>query len=253
MIADSGNAEHKNELTNIAGRTDTIGNESRADHDSVEHVDPIDTLLAHLEHVIQRNGDTDARDIVGGRNISCANHQKEGTQNENMCQMDDLMAVHLSWGVGIKRAVPGIYRMSNNSDNEREDIFVSEDYYTYLSTLIVDERSDLIRGTFHVNENGEIIINVTGNRIIPSADSTFALGASSVRWRLIERLVAGGLDIGETVRLAIRMYDVIPEEVVLTDQAVSLLCAHYANNGNRRLVFEVNCHGDLTIRPPAQR
>ena len=87
---------------------------------------------------------------------------------------------------------------------------------------------------------------------MPSADSTFALGASSVRWRLIERLVAGGLDIGEAVRLAIRMYDMIPEGVVLTDQSVRRLCAHYANNGDRRLVFAVNRHGDVTIRPPLQ-
>lgn len=138
----------------------------------------------------------------------------------------------------------------SHSNNENEDILVSENYYTYLSTLIVDERSDLIRGTFHVNENGEIIVIASGDRIVPSKESTFALGASSVRWRLIERLVGGGLDIDEAVRLAIRMYDIIPERVVLTHQSVNRLCAHYANNGDRRLVFEVNRDGEVTIRQP---
>lgn len=139
------------------------------------------------------------------------------------------------------------------SIDNREDIIVSENYYTYLSTLIVDERSDLIMNTFCVNENGDLIVIASGDRIVPSTESTFALGTSSVRWLLIERLVRCGLDIGESVRQSIRIYDIIPERVILTDQSVERLCSHYANNGDRRLVFEVDRQGELTIRPPAQR
>jgi hypothetical protein len=54
------------------------------------------------------------------------------------------------------------------------------------------------------------------------------------------------------VNLAIRVYNAIPDDVILTDQTVEELCAHYANDGDRSLIFVINSRGELTITPPPQ-
>jgi hypothetical protein len=129
-------------------------------------------------------------------------------------------------------------------------IIVSEHYYTYLSRLFAGGHIDIIDDIFHMDSDGEIILTKLSKRITSSAESTYDLGCVSARWDLIQRLIAGGMDIEKAVRLAIRMYNNIPMKVVLTDNAVDQLCAHYANDGDRSLVFAINREGELTIRQP---
>ena len=130
-------------------------------------------------------------------------------------------------------------------------LLVSEDYYTYLSTLIIDQVNDVAVNTCKIQEDGQIISTESKARIMPSPDSIYALGSLSNRWRLVQRFREGGMAIHMAVNQAIRFYNAIPDDVILTDQSVGELCAHYANDGDRRLLFVINSHGELTIRLPA--
>jgi hypothetical protein len=132
-------------------------------------------------------------------------------------------------------------------------ILVSEDYYTYLSTLIVDQVDDDAVNMFHVHTDGYIMAVETKKRIVPSPDSTYELGAYSNRWFLVKRLRAGGMSIEAAVNLAIRMYNTIPDNVILTHQAVDDLCAHYMGGGDHRLIFVVNGDGELTMEAPVSQ
>lgn len=94
MIADGSNTEHENKFADIAGCAGPVCNERRAHRDGVQQVDPIETLLAHLEYVIQSDGDTNTRDVDRRGDITSANPQKERAQDEDMRDMEDLVAVH---------------------------------------------------------------------------------------------------------------------------------------------------------------
>lgn len=131
-------------------------------------------------------------------------------------------------------------------------IIVSEHYYTYLSTVCTDSYSYIVADVLHKDADGGIILTSTGDRIVPSANSTYDLGCISARWSLMQRFLANGMEINMAVRQAIRIYESVPADVVLTDHAVGLICAHYANDGDRSLAFEINHHGELTIRPVSQ-
>jgi hypothetical protein len=128
-------------------------------------------------------------------------------------------------------------------------IEVSELCFIYIVLMIADDIDERVTDTFHVDNEGEIVITATGERVISSADSEYAFDEVSNRWSLMQRFVAGNMVPLLAVRTAINIYNSIPAELVLTNRAVSQICAHYANDGDRSLVFEFNHQGDVIIHP----
>jgi hypothetical protein len=57
MVPHGGDAENKDQLTDISGSAETVGNESGANGDRVEHVHPVNAAAEHAEHVVQGDGD----------------------------------------------------------------------------------------------------------------------------------------------------------------------------------------------------
>lgn len=130
-------------------------------------------------------------------------------------------------------------------------IEISELCFTYLCILIADGTENRVIDTFHVDDDGEVVITATGERVIASANSDYAFGEVSTRWGLMQRFVAGGMDPILAVRTAINIYISIPDELVLTNRTANRICEHYANDGDRNLIFGIDHQGELTIYPQA--
>lgn len=138
--------------------------------------------------------------------------------------------------------------MSNvNTDNAI--VFVSQNYYAYLLAIFSGGYDYIVNDNLKMDDDGNINCIETGECIIPSADSTYDLGCISTRWSLIQRFLAGGMEINRAAKEAILIYENISCDVILTNRTVNRICEHYANDGDRNLIFGIDHQGELTIYP----